>query len=353
MSRTLLPVFSKYSTNLGLDSKSKEPVEDFSFLNYERSNYETFRAGLDGIPGSREYLKAKTGSFFDPMGKQILCAAGDHHSGASSSGLAWSYKNLLNDWDGWVKAVKLRQAKDVYTKAQLERPSTWGIMNADTDEKRAEAVQRLRAEFSLTYSDEEIVQMVSELVDEFNETSRLPILRDEEERFQMKLDLLDHHYEHPQRWDDCGVGKLKSSLFGSIYEITDEMFVAMEKKYPLYRSHINNLTTPHVPRCACGICHKKRVADGTQAEYSAWVKEETDKVLNRYIHTSRCACCECYSKRVSNGTDGEYYAWVQEETDTVLKPDFVKQLFKTVQGVNFDDKCPHGLPFYACMSCSH
>ena len=33
--------------------------------------------------------------------------------------------------------------------------------------------------------------------------------------------------------------------------------------------------------------------------------------------------------------------------------DFVKNLFKTVQGVNYDDKCPHGLPFYACMPCSH
>jgi hypothetical protein len=32
---------------------------------------------------------------------------------------------------------------------------------------------------------------------------------------------------------------------------------------------------------------------------------------------------------------------------------FLKNLFKTVQGVNYDDKCPHALPFYACMSCSH
>jgi len=32
---------------------------------------------------------------------------------------------------------------------------------------------------------------------------------------------------------------------------------------------------------------------------------------------------------------------------------FVKNLFETVQGVKYDDKCPHGLPFYACMSCSH
>ena len=32
---------------------------------------------------------------------------------------------------------------------------------------------------------------------------------------------------------------------------------------------------------------------------------------------------------------------------------FVKNLFQTVQGVKYDDLCPHGLPYYACMSCSH
>ena len=33
--------------------------------------------------------------------------------------------------------------------------------------------------------------------------------------------------------------------------------------------------------------------------------------------------------------------------------DFIKNLFQTVQGVKYDDRCPHGLPYYACMSCSH
>jgi len=33
--------------------------------------------------------------------------------------------------------------------------------------------------------------------------------------------------------------------------------------------------------------------------------------------------------------------------------DFVKNLFQAIQGVKYDDRCPHGLPYYACMSCSH
>jgi len=40
-------------------------------------------------------------------------------------------------------------------------------------------------------------------------------------------------------------------------------------------------------------------------------------------------------------------------TTPLLDDDFVKGLFKSVQGVEYDSKCPHGLPFYACMSCSH
>jgi hypothetical protein len=32
---------------------------------------------------------------------------------------------------------------------------------------------------------------------------------------------------------------------------------------------------------------------------------------------------------------------------------FLKNLFQAVQGVEYDSKCPHGQPFYACMCCSH
>jgi hypothetical protein len=40
---------------------------------------------------------------------------------------------------------------------------------------------------------------------------------------------------------------------------------------------------------------------------------------------------------------------------TIVKADtnFIKHLFKVVQGVKYDALCPHGLPYYACMSCSH
>jgi len=328
MSRTLLPVFSKYSLGLNLDAK--EPVEDFSFITdaSTRCDYETFRAGLDGIPGSREYLKGYEvpeggHSFFDPIGNKIMCAAGGHHSGASATGLGWSYKLLLNDWDDWVKKVKLSQAKRQYKDTQIERPSTWQFANSTSEEGKKKGLDALRAEFNLTYSDEVIALMVRQLIAEFNENSRLKIIQEEEDRFNDRISVLEHHYEYPQRWNDYGESQLKSDLFGSIYGITEQMLVAMEKKHPDYRAHINALKTPHVPRCACGICHNKRVANGTDAEYSAWVHAQSAALLTRPPRSG----------------DSE--------------SDFVKNLFKVGQGVNFDDKCPHGLPFYACMPCSH
>ena len=85
--------------------------------------------------------------------------------------------------------------------------------------------------------------------------------------------------------------------------------------------------TPYVHNinsCACIKCHNTRVANGTQDDYMAKLRAETDKVLGLYGMTHAC------------NDDG-----------------FLKNLFKAVQGVNYDDKCPHALPYYACMSCSH
>ena len=166
----------------------------------------------------------------------------------------------------------------------------------------------------------------------------------------------------------------------------------------------------HSFMCACGECHKKRVADGTQEAYERELRANTDKVFaslkaeyheltapaprvaEEEINPPLCykcnktrawrgECIDCYmanhSKRVfergewrmpdtHNIRQGyymeeEYYAQQHrrqraESKQTQQKPlelDLVKALFQTVQGVNFDDKCPHGEPFYACMSCSH
>lgn len=108
-------------------------------------------------------------------------------------------------------------------------------------------------------------------------------------------------------------------------------------------------STPYVHNteiCACGACHRARVTGGTQDAYMAKLRADTDRVLaksstafNSLLGAAQKADNAIASARAMPGgatDDG-----------------FVKNLFKTVQGVNYDDKCPHDLPFYACMSCSH
>ena len=114
----------------------------------------------------------------------------------------------------------------------------------------------------------------------------------------------------------------------------------------------------HVRNCACGVCYNERLKNGTQDAYMAELRANTDRVLEKYK--------DSYTSSV----DGSKAAPLKSLIGAAKKADeaiatartmpggssddgFLKNLFKTVQGVNYDDKCPHELPFYACMSCSH
>ena len=68
-------------------------------------------------------------------------------------------------------------------------------------------------------------------------------------------------------------------------------------------------------------------------------------VSKESVHTATCMCSPCFWAREKPAAA----KIVASDTDV----GFVKNLFQTVQGVKFDDKCPHGLPYYACMPCSH
>jgi len=158
--------------------------------------------------------------------------------------------------------------------------------------------------------------------------------------------------------------------------------------------------------CPCGDCHKKRVADGTQEAYERELRADTNKVFaklkaeyeelsgpaptgeeNKVPLCYKCnktrawrgECIDCYmanhskpvfergawrmpdTHNIRQGYWMEEEAYAQQrraEREMLAKPkpselDLVKELFQTVQGVKFDDKCPHGDPLYACMSCSH
>ena len=175
------------------------------------------------------------------------------------------------------------------------------------------------------------------------------------------------------------------------------------------------MESAHPTKCACGKCHEKRVADGTQDAYESELRGETDKVLRRMKEDNEVPLChKCNKKRAWRGEcvdcymaqhsqrvfergewrlpdthnirqgyymEEEHYAQqrrLERERRDAPKPllvaavnadnaiveaktmsggeteiGFLKNLFETVQGVKYDSKCPHGEPFYACMCCSH
>ena len=257
MPRTLLPVFSKTCFSI-----TEELKEDFSFIPDEtRYKYEGFRAALDSIPGSREYLmnyvKPEGGfTFYDDMGNQIMSAAGSDHSGASVVALGWQYKNLLNDWKGWVEAAKIHYAKKEYKESQLERPQTWPLAHvlaekdsillyndadpalAKVNEKILSVATELKTSLSLPYEPEVVIEMMTDLIREFEEeATRVEVAR-AKEYYEGRLEVLEHHDKFPDRWNDFGKGSLKSHLFGGINGISSGMYDEMERRRPGYKQRI-------------------------------------------------------------------------------------------------------------------
>jgi hypothetical protein len=133
--------------------------------------------------------------------------------------------------------------------------------------------------------------------------------------------------------------------------------------HPIQMSHLHKaqtvkviekiLTTAHVPRCACGKCYNERVAAGTQQEYVEHVQKAAQAVYEslEIPLPGRISPVTKIEENLIKLGDGIHKALTMEGGDTGLG--FAKNLFKTVQGTSYTDKCPHTLPYYACMSCSH
>ena len=237
MTRTLIPLWSVYKEDFHLDSE--EPFETFDWLPDAemRSYYEEARAGLDTIPGSREWLKEYTcpedlPPFFDSMGLKIMKSFGNRHSGSSGTSLGWNYKFLLNNWAAFVKDTKTYYAKKLYKELQLQEKDLYALLD------KQETVADFRARYDLPYDLPTIEKMVRELDLEHREERRLAYAKRQKENFDGRIDVLKHHYKFPERWRDTPNG---SSLFGHPSMITEEMFVVMEGIYPGYRKHIKGL----------------------------------------------------------------------------------------------------------------
>ena len=76
------------------------------------------------------------------------------------------------------------------------------------------------------------------------------------------------------------------------------------------------------------------------------------------VHAAFCTCDLCNKRPLKKAEDAFVMAAKGIAAAKAMpggdsEDGFAKNLFQTVQGVKHDDKCPHGMPYYACMPCSH
>jgi hypothetical protein len=110
--------------------------------------------------------------------------------------------------------------------------------------------------------------------------------------------------------------------------------------------------THRVDECACGTCHKARVDSGTQEAYERKVRDRANIVLSSLRTYESVSCGITQLIQASVKADQAIAKATIMSGGGPDKPDFAKNLFAAM-GTPHDSKCPHGLPFYACMPCSH
>jgi hypothetical protein len=240
MARTLLPIWKIYKQTLGLDVK--EPADTFDWITGNtRDDYNRMRDVVNAT-GGREWLMAYDGVEKlnrIPIADTILSSCGNHHSGSSACSILMCYKWALEDWDSTVAKWKEAQAKEDYDNKQLSREEVCHYNNSKWPHSTFNHKQILAdiCESAGLTADLARPMMEARML-ELEDECRVAVAADEKRRFDERIDVLEHHYNFPARWNDKKHG---SALFGSPRSITDEMMVVMEARYPGYKKHIDSI----------------------------------------------------------------------------------------------------------------
>jgi hypothetical protein len=231
--RQLLPPFSVYSAG----AITKESKEDFSWHEH-RKEFENVSQALDKVKGGREWLKDFKGSFHDEEAAELLRHMDlSYHSGASLNVVLRMYQFVLRDWDGWVLAQKTRALQDEYNAKQV----SWSVVKSVlhwkgvfSDYSENELVT-FKAKYKVEMDDDQLLSQLGQINTEYKAAYDAECQRYEDERNKERLDVLEHHYEHPSRWFDSLGG---SGLAGHPSNIEAKHIAEMEKRHPGYQEHL-------------------------------------------------------------------------------------------------------------------
>ena len=249
----------------------KEAVEDFSWMGEQgivgashpctfgsksdRMYYEDCREALGRVAGSKEWLKAYVGveegsgrlNFDDTTARQILLHQG--HSGSSWCGIMWSYKALLNDWDGWVLATKERQALREYREIQvpdyvfsrLQSLAAGLFAGHGGDHGPTDGgVKAYAAQWGFQGSLEDISDMAGHIHLENEDRKEAERMRQAEEDHRSLMGGIKFKYRNPIRWFDTASGS--NILPRTPHDITGRAIQEMSQKHPEYRQHLQLIT---------------------------------------------------------------------------------------------------------------
>jgi hypothetical protein len=250
----------------------KEAPEDFSWMGEQdivgatvprkfssKSNrlyFEDCRAALEKVEGSKEWLKAYVGveegsgefNFRDKIGKQILLHEG--HSGSSWCGIMWSYKALLNDWDGWVLANKEHdalwqykgiQAPDfVFSRLRGDTGALFAGKSGGNWGPTEEGVKNFAAQWGFQGTLEEIGDMAVAIYLENEERNERERMRRAEEQHRDLVEGVKFKYQHPVRWFDTLSGS--NILPRTPHEVTGRAIQEMQEKHPEYKQHLQRVS---------------------------------------------------------------------------------------------------------------
>jgi hypothetical protein len=176
-----------------------------------------------------------------------------------------------------------------------------------------------------------------------------------------------------------GHRKFSNAEIKDRYRSWQAIMAACDEKWQSERQAIFKMPPEDEDHKPCRFMAAVRIQREICGEQSTSVifKEALKGIIARlYTCAQHTSDCECHHSDGWTGTNKDLFSILlkdlnmnphlrdasgssatrsveREMSGSSTGDELVKGLFETVQGVKFDSQCPHELPFYACMACSH